>query len=218
MAKLKENSGKTILMALVFLLVAIMISLVLVIAAVDSARVLNSDRKYQQAALTVTSAAELLKDSLEGNELVRTETWKYRDTDYSVLEPDGYAEEWSSSGALDGVLRTGAEHFAAGSAADYVQSFTVECGGFDTVYAEMTMSLSDTDGKYSLVLRLDLGDDAEVNYTVYIRSSGTAKPEKTEDTVISKPGGGSWGIRTKTTSISWGGVTVKGVRNSEEDS
>ena len=216
MAKLKNNSGKTILMALVFLLVAIMISLVLVIAAVDSARVLSNDRKYQQSALTVTSAAELLKDSLEINDLVKTETWKYEDQTYARLVADGYSVVWSSEGVLNSFLSAGVKHFEDGAGSDYVQSFNIDCSGFETVYVEMSMKKGETVGTYSLELQFSLGEDTPYNYSVVLSSNGTTNSNEPVKTVTPKPGGGNYGIITKTTTVKWGSVSIKGVRNSEE--
>lgn len=63
--KLNSRCGASILMALLLLLVAIMVSVVIVSAAVSAAASVRSDRRQQQAYLTVSSAAELVRSSIE---------------------------------------------------------------------------------------------------------------------------------------------------------
>lgn len=215
MAKLKENSGKTILMALLFLLVAMMISLVLVLAAVDNARLVVNDRKYQQAALTVTSAAELLKDSLDNNSIVMTETWEYSDKSYDQLKLVNHYTEWEITGALATFLEEGMIHFET-YPTDYTQQFTIDCAGFDTVYADLTLSYSEADGQgtYLLVLKLSLGRDAKVNYTVSLPATGSVSVG-VKTSVFEIINGKEVGVQRQDTTVSWNGVTIKGVRHSE---
>lgn len=59
---MKNNSGATILMALLLILLATAV----LTAAVSAARHLRSDREAQQNYLTVSSAAELIRDSITG--------------------------------------------------------------------------------------------------------------------------------------------------------
>ncbi len=62
--KLKNKQGVTMLMALLFLFLAIMVSAVVLAAAVTAAEVKHDDRAQQQAYLNVTSAAKLLETEL----------------------------------------------------------------------------------------------------------------------------------------------------------
>ena len=73
MKKLKNNSGATILMALLLILLAMAVILT---AAVSAAHHMKSDREAQQNYLTVSSAAELIRDSIAGDsyERIMTET------------------------------------------------------------------------------------------------------------------------------------------------
>ena len=66
MKKLKNNSGATILMALLLILLATAVGAAVLTAAVSAARHLRSDREAQQNYLTVSSAAELIRDSITG--------------------------------------------------------------------------------------------------------------------------------------------------------
>lgn len=64
--KLHSRSGATLLMALLLLLVAVMVSTVIISAANTATASLKTRRDNQQAYLTVSSAAEYLRDSLLG--------------------------------------------------------------------------------------------------------------------------------------------------------
>ena len=76
MKKLKNNSGATILMALLLILLAMAVGAAILTAAVRAAHHMKSDREAQQNYLTVSSAAELIRDSIAGDsyERIMTET------------------------------------------------------------------------------------------------------------------------------------------------
>ena len=74
MKKLKNNSGATILMALLLILLAMAVGAAILTAAVSAAHHMKSDREAQQNYLTVSSAAELIRDSIAGDLYERTMT------------------------------------------------------------------------------------------------------------------------------------------------
>ena len=74
MKKLKNNSGATILMALLLILLAMAVGAAVLSAAVSAAHHMKSDREAQQNYLTVSSAAELIRDSIAGDKYERTMT------------------------------------------------------------------------------------------------------------------------------------------------
>ena len=78
MKRLKNNSGATILMALLLILLATAVGAAVLTAAVSAARHLRSDREAQQNYLTVSSAAELIRDSITGQTYQRTLTKYYK--------------------------------------------------------------------------------------------------------------------------------------------
>ena len=65
MKKLKNEQGVTILMALLLVLTAAVVSAVILSAALSAARRVNGDRTAQQNYLAVSSAAELVRDSID---------------------------------------------------------------------------------------------------------------------------------------------------------
>ena len=116
MKKLKNNSGATILMALLLILLAMAVGAAILTAAVSAAHHRKSDREAQQNYLTVSSAAELIRDSIAADKYERTMTETHtavRDTDgnitgenvsYStnVTNPTGIMGAWLSACIEDG--------------------------------------------------------------------------------------------------------------------
>lgn len=93
MKKLKNEQGVTILMALLLVLTAAVVSAVILSAALSAARRVNGDRTAQQNYLAVSSAAELVRDSID--QMRYTETTK---TTYKWDEAtQGYVESERST-------------------------------------------------------------------------------------------------------------------------
>ena len=108
MKKVKNNSGATILMALLLILLATAVGAAVLTAAVSAARHLRSDREAQQNYLTVSSAAELIRDSITGQTYERTLTEIHT---FKEKEDGGVEENISrsvqmapSDGKLKGVM------------------------------------------------------------------------------------------------------------------
>lgn len=111
MKKLKNNSGATILMALLLILLAMAVGAAILTAAVSAAHHMRSDREAQQNYLTVSSAAELIRDSIAGDTYERTMTETHTahtdaegHTTYTVSRkakvtapPKGIMKEWLSA-------------------------------------------------------------------------------------------------------------------------
>lgn len=77
MKKLKNEQGVTILMALLLVLTAAVVSAVILSAALSAARRVNGDRTAQQNYLAVSSAAELVRDSIDQMRYTETTTTTY---------------------------------------------------------------------------------------------------------------------------------------------
>lgn len=115
MKKLKNNSGATILMALLLILLAMAVGAAILTAAVSAAHHMKSDREAQQNYLTVSSAAELIRDSIAGDKYERTMTETHTastdaegNTTYTVTYstdvkyPTGIMGAWLSACIEDG--------------------------------------------------------------------------------------------------------------------
>lgn len=110
MKKLKNEQGVTILMALLLVLTAAVVSAVILSAALSAARRVNGDRTAQQNYLAVSSAAELVRDSIDQMRYTETTTTTYKwdeksegyvQTDSSSTEelPTGLMRAWLTDGA-----------------------------------------------------------------------------------------------------------------------
>lgn len=93
MKKLKNEQGMTILMALLLVLTAAVVSAVILSAALSAARRVNGDRTAQQNYLAVSSAAELVRDSIDQMRYTETTTTTYEWDE----ESEGYVQTGSSS-------------------------------------------------------------------------------------------------------------------------
>lgn len=135
MKKLKNNSGATILMALLLILLAMAVGAAILTAAVSAAHHMKSDREAQQNYLTVSSAAELIRDSIAGDKYERTMTETHtavRDTDgnitgenvsYStnVTNPTGIMGAW-----LSACIEDGSENVQYASLKDFKDTIEVD--------------------------------------------------------------------------------------------
>ena len=135
MKKLKNNSGATILMALLLILLAMAVGAAILTAAVSAAHHMKSDREAQQNYLTVSSAAELIRDSIAGDTYERTMTETHtavRDTDgnitgenvsYStnVTNPTGIMGQW-----LSACIEDGSENVQYASLKDFKDTIEVD--------------------------------------------------------------------------------------------
>lgn len=110
MKKLKNEQGMTILMALLLVLTAAVVSAVILSAALSAARRVNGDRAAQQNYLAVSSAAELVRGSIDQMQYTKTTTtvyeWDEESEDYvqtgsSSTEklPAGLMGDWLTDGA-----------------------------------------------------------------------------------------------------------------------
>ena len=134
MKKLKNNSGATILMALLLILLAMAVGAAILTAAVSAAHHMKSDREAQQNYLTVSSAAELIRDSIAGDsyERIMTETHTANTdeeghTTYTVSYstnvnyPTGIMGQW-----LSACIEDGSENVQYASLKDFKDTIEVD--------------------------------------------------------------------------------------------
>lgn len=88
--KLNSSRGASILLALLFLLVCMMVGASVLMAAVSNAGKLRGNREEQQKYLTLSSALTLLCDELEGVEYVGK--YRYGRVQVQVEEVTGYTD------------------------------------------------------------------------------------------------------------------------------
>ena len=162
--KLNSQSGATILMALLLFLVAVMVSAVIISAAVSSASALRTEHEQQQSYLTVSSAAELVRDSLLSG-----------DADYTRTVTTVHTSRWGGdiiSGPttvvspndkpFSSIVSAAVERYETFQA-PYSASYTISAPGYDDVYADFAVKyVEDAGGNYyDMTVWLSNGDGAD---------------------------------------------------------
>lgn len=165
MKKLKNNSGATILMALLLILLAMAVGAAILTAAVSAAHHMKSDREAQQNYLMVSSAAELIRDSIAGDTYERTMTETHTahtdaegNTTYTVLReakvtdpPKGIMGQW-----LSACIENGSDNNEYASLKDFRDTIEVDLKiDEDTSLRTVTAVFSaQKDGKIQVELSL----------------------------------------------------------------
>ena len=192
MKKLKNNSGATILMALLLILLAMAVGAAILTAAVSAAHHMKSDREAQQNYLTVSSAAELIRDSIAGDTYERTMTETHtaqKDADgnitgYTVSRkaevtdpPKGIMGAW-----LSACIENGNENNEYASLKDFSDTIEVDLKIDDNTSLRTVTAVfsAQEDGKIQVQLSLkpEAGktDDCRMTLTM----QGTLKEEAPE--------------------------------------
>lgn len=235
MKKLKNERGESILMALLLLLLASVISALILTAATNAAHHLRNDRKAQQNYLTVSSAAELIRDSILQESYTRV--WE-KETTYEKDEKGqitGQKEEIAlTQGQFTGIMKAwlaagiadnesaGAQYASVTGCQDMIKVDVPIKGedGLQTVQAEFTMdentanitvklSLLPPDGQESTETESSAAEDCRMT----LKITGNVMPEEVINTNDEKT------IEKYTTTINWSGAKItKGIKeaNSEQ--
>ena len=235
MKKLKNERGESILMALLLLLLASVISALILTAATNAAHHLRNDRKAQQNYLTVSSAAELIRDSILQESYTRV--WE-KVTTYEKDEKGqviGQKEEIAlTQGQFTGIMKAwlavgiadnenARAQYASVTGCQDTIKVDVPIKGEDklqTVQAEFTMdkdtanitvklSLLPPDGQESTGTEGSAAEDCRMT----LKITGNVMPEEVINTNDEKT------IEKYTTTINWSGAKItKGIKeaNSEQ--
>lgn len=242
MKKLKNERGESILMALLLLLLASVISALILTAATNAAHHLRNDRKAQQNYLTVSSAAELIRDSILQESYTRVwekVTTYTKDDDAGTYVPKeekttlapgkftGIMKAWLAVGIADNE-NEGAQYASVTGYQDTIK-VDVPIKGEDklqTVQAEFTMdkdtanitvklSLLPPDGQESAGTESSAAEDCRMTLTM--KGAVSKKDESPAGGSISEENGTK--IEKHITTINWSGAKItKGIKeaNSEQ--
>ncbi len=198
--KLKNKQGATIMLALIFLLLSIMVSCVVLVAATAAVKAVDRERAQQQAFLEVSSAAQLLGRELERAQVNREThiTVNADNTTTSVVNP----AEGFGSPVLQELMREAVQRLLDTPQATFEKSFEITQTGsdpslMDTVQVVMTLRLNDM-GRYVVQFVLN-SQNPNTPCQLYVVAEGTA----TEST----SGGGDHSVLTLT--VKWENVTVR---------
>lgn len=241
MKKLKNERGESILMALLLLLLASVISALILTAATNAAHHLRNDRKAQQNYLTVSSAAELIRDSILQESYTRVwekvTTYKKDDEGQYVWQKEdmkllpgqftGIMKAWLAVGIADNENKDA--RYASVTGYQDTIKVDVLIEGEDklqTVQAEFTMdkdtanitvklSLLPPDGQESTRTESSAAEDCRMTLTM--KGAVSKKDESPAGGSISEENGTK--IEKYTTTINWSGAKItKGIKeaNSEQ--
>lgn len=243
MKKLKNERGESILMALLLLLLASVISALILTAATNAAHHLRNDRKAQQNYLTVSSAAELIRDSILQESYTRVwekVTTYTKDDDTGTYVPKeekttlapgkftGIMKAWLAVGIEDNE-NVGARYASVAGCQDTIKvdvPIEGEEDGLQTVQAEFTMdkdtanitvklSLLPPDGQKSVGTEGSAAEDCRMTLTM--KGAVSKKDESPAGGSISEENGTK--IEKHITTINWSGAKItKGIKeaNSEQ--
>ncbi|MEG0322369.1 MAG: hypothetical protein RR619_00110 [Raoultibacter sp.] len=165
---MRDTSGSSVLIALVFFLICAIIGSIVVTAASVNSKVTATYREAQQAEYVVTSATRALGDLVEGSQI----TWTYDEgsTKPSFGNEDSYKE---CATILKHVWITYGDAIwsARASGADYSvpEVFTLSIKDMKDTYARVVV---DRDLNIELVLSLDevQSTTSEYNETAYLQA------------------------------------------------
>lgn len=203
--KLNDQRGVSMLMALLLMLVALMVSAVVIAAASGAVSSLRTDRAQEQAALTVTSAAELVRDSFLSPDMTYTVTATTKKYTYSETSDTSTKTQEVAAGAAF----SGFANYAIGQLCKdqtvLPRVYTLHMDDSSISDVQVTLSMGYemlSGGKYSYVLTAaleSLDEDAPYRMTLTMPSAVD------EDTVRTTEGYGYWRYEQTvvTTTVHW---------------
>ena len=205
MKKLRQDRGATILMAILLVLVAAIIAAVILSAALSAYHTLRRDRENQQNYLAVSSAAELLRDAILGDEYTRTvitqtvtdpetqisSTHLFSDT---AVPPEGLFAPWLTRGIENDGTR--------GTVTVTVPPAGEEESALPAVQARFTMDGTDDGCGLRIFLSLAEGGEDDCRMTLIIRG------DYQKVGPIDSTGGPNVVYHTTTTTVQWTGARI----------
>lgn len=183
MQKLKNEQGVTILMALLLVLTAAVVSAVILSAALSAARRVNGDRAAQQNYLAVSSAAELVRDSIDQMQYTVTTITTYEWDE----ESEGYVQAGSSSTEKlpTGLMRAWLTDGARNNGCTDTITITLPDEALPSVKASFSMTGRGTRGEgYDIRIAFSLADAGDADdCRMTLRLRGNVEEESDKDTV-----------------------------------
>lgn len=180
--KLQSRRGASILMALLFLLVAMMVSVVIIAAAVSAAKSVRSDREQQQAYLTVSSAAGLMRDAVlagSGNYRVADITYYTDESMSSQAGRDTIITK--ATGPFSELFNEAIPYSREHRPLSYSKTLEITAEGYEAVTAEFTLSCEEDRGelKYTLTAKFSTGAGTAHACRMDLTMTGTEQTKPT---------------------------------------
>ncbi len=202
-SKLRDKSGVSILMGLIFLLICVMVGTVVLAASTAAAGKLAQQRQSEQDYLNVSSAARLIKDRVCKLTYARIKVDGYLSSETLQVSDGGKMILGSDLKALCGSLGTdGAPWVNAEKKFEISASGGAAPAAWETVYGRLRM---EEDGRILVALWLGTEDqdDAENHNHVKIEFCPDGPVSQTEVETEEEDDGSITRTTTVTTTCSW---------------
>lgn len=176
--KLHSQRGETMLMALLLFLVGVMVSAVILAAAISAESDAKAAREEQQAYLTVSSAAELFRDSIQsgsgGYREIVTKT-------YSGTQLQGTkTEKQNASGPFSEIFNNAIPTLLK-SPSTYQKPFTLSMDGLEDVTMELSIQPKQGDNDQFTLTAVFYNDpEGDHPCRMTVRFTGTTTVENTD--------------------------------------
>ena len=196
--KLHSENGASFLFALVAFLVAAMVSVTIVAAAVSSLKRVYSDRAVQQAHLTLTSAAQLVRDAMEATSVKKVEV--------VTSSGGGSTTTVSAEGTFGPEMKEAVDYVDTGFPYNG-SNIRLEVQGLEMEPVDITFIMKAEDGesreKYKVIFTLTLAGSDE---TLFLTMDGVAGTP-----VVDTSSEGTVTTTTTTTTITWSQPIINGI-------
>ena len=149
--KLRSDRGSSMVLALFLMLVSLMVSHTILAAAATAGQNVVQQRESQQAYLTVSSAAEVFRDSVLSfsGQYQRVTTVRYNNTMTEVIQTDtaySIPDQGPFSKELESAFRYVLDHDGVA----YVGYYTIQVKDYEDVSMELTLEKDSQTAEYIL--------------------------------------------------------------------
>ena len=199
--KLHSENGASFLLALVAFLVAAMVSVTIVAAAVSSLKRVYSDREVQQAHLTLTSAAQFVRDEMEATSVKKVE----------VVKSSGGGSTTTTTVSAEGIfgpeMKEAVEYVDTNGLSYSGSGVRLEVQGLAMEPVDITFTMKAEDGesreKYKVTFTFTLAGSDE---TLFLTMGGVAGTPEVDTSTV-----GTVTTTTTTTTITWSLPIINGI-------
>ena len=201
--KLKSENGASFLLALLAFLVAALVCVTIITAATSSVKRVHSDRESQQMQLAITSAAQLVRDTMGETQ--------YRITTVTTTEKGNAKTETTktAAGVFAQEIKDAIAYIDIYGGSAYADGMNLSVSGTDLpVIAVSFVMTSDIAEPYKLLFTLRAQETGEVLYLTMESSSTTERKTET----IQFGSNQTKTVTTETTTITWDNPIISGIR------
>jgi len=208
--KITNKDGATLIIALLMMLIAALVCGIIISAALTSVKTAKNDFDNQQAYLTVSSAAEIVKSKIESTKCSskRVEVYSTNPENGGALESSTYIT--TSSGSFrDWIEAAFAFIDKYGEVKSYQRNMIIEAEGLEQVTASFQM-----DSSYNIKVTFTLEDKKNrVSPFLVLEINSSGKDNSAEVTEAVRDEDNKYVISTKYPEISWEGGTITALQS-----